>query len=114
MIRNTFCILEGIGEKLEKRLWKEGILTWEEFTDAKQLFGFSSERKRSFDDSLIRNKAELDAGNAAYFSKKLKRREHWRLYHSFKKDAVCLDIENERVPAKRRGLRYGCGSLRRI
>ena len=36
MIRNTFCILEGIGEKLEKRIWKEGILTWEDFTNASE------------------------------------------------------------------------------
>ena len=93
MIRNTFCILEGIGEKLEKRIWKEGILTWEDFTNASELFGFSKERKRLFDESLSRNKSELDAGNAVYFSKKLKRREHWRLYDSFKKNAVCLDIE---------------------
>lgn len=93
MIENTFCILDGIGEKLEKRLWKEGILTWEDFTDAGQLLGFSSERKRLFDESLFLNKSQLEAGNAAYFSKKLKRREHWRLYNSFKQDAVCLDIE---------------------
>ena len=93
MIRNTFCILEGIGEKLERRIWKEGILTWEDFTNASDLFGFSTERKRLFDESLFRHKSELDAGNASYFSKKLKRREHWRLYDFFKKDIVCLDIE---------------------
>lgn len=93
MIRNTFCILEGIGEKVEKRIWQEGILTWEDFTNASELFRFSKERKRLFDESLFRHKSELEAGNAGYFSKKLKRREHWRLYESFKKDAVCLDIE---------------------
>jgi uncharacterized protein len=93
MIKNTFCILDGIGEKLEKRLWKEGILTWEDFTDAAQLLGFSSERKKSFDESLIRDKIELASGNAGYFSKRLKRREHWRLFNFFRNDAVCLDIE---------------------
>lgn len=93
MIRNTFCILEGIGEKLEKRLWREGILTWGDFTDAEHLLGFSSERKRAFNESLLKHNSELEARNAGYFSKKLKRREHWRLYDSFKKDAVCLDIE---------------------
>jgi uncharacterized protein len=93
MIRNTFCILDGIGEKLERRLWKEGILTWEDFTDSAQLLGYSDERKRFFDESLSRNRIELDAGNAGYFSKKLKRREHWRLFNSFRDEAVCLDIE---------------------
>jgi len=93
MVRNTFCILDGIGEKLEKRFWKEGILTWDDFTDADQLPGFSTERKRLFDERLFLNKSELEAGNAGYFSRQLKRREHWRLYDFFKKDAVCLDIE---------------------
>jgi uncharacterized protein YprB with RNaseH-like and TPR domain len=93
MIRNTFCILEGIGDKLEKRLWEEGVLTWEDFADAERLLGFSSERKRAFDASLLKHKSALEAGNAGYFSKNLKRREHWRLYDFFKKDAVCLDIE---------------------
>lgn len=93
MIRNTFCILDGIGEKLEKRLWSEGILTWEDFTNASQLLGFSSERKDLFNRVLSRNACELEAGNAGYFSRKLKRREHWRLYDVFRGDAVCLDIE---------------------
>jgi uncharacterized protein YprB with RNaseH-like and TPR domain len=93
MIKNSFCILEGIGEKLERRLWKEGVLTWEDFTDANELLGFSKERKRLFDESLFLNKAQLDARNARYFSQNVKRREHWRLYDFFKKDALCLDIE---------------------
>ncbi|MEW6109036.1 MAG: ribonuclease H-like domain-containing protein [Nitrospirota bacterium] len=93
MIRNTFCILDGIGEKLEKRLWKEGILTWEDFTDADELLGLSAERKRLFDESLFLFSEKLSNGNAQYFDKKLKRREHWRLFDFFKDYAVCLDIE---------------------
>jgi hypothetical protein len=37
MIRNTFSILNGIGEKLEKRLWRNGILTWPVFINAPDL-----------------------------------------------------------------------------
>lgn len=93
MIKNTFCILDGIGEKLEKRLWKEGILTWRDFTDADSMLGFSNEKKRLFDESLFHDIAELSIGNAQYFDKRLKRREHWRLFDFFKDNAVCLDIE---------------------
>lgn len=93
MIKNTFCILDGIGEKLEKRLWKQGILTWEDFTDADELLGLSSERKRFFDESLFQNIGELNTGNATYFDKRIKRREHWRLFDFFKDNAICLDIE---------------------
>jgi uncharacterized protein YprB with RNaseH-like and TPR domain len=95
MIKNTFCILDGIGEKIERRLWREGILTWKDFTDADEMngFRFSQERKRLFDESLLHDSAELNIGNAQYFSRRLKRREHWRLFDSFKDHAVCLDIE---------------------
>jgi uncharacterized protein len=93
MIRNTFCILDGIGERLERRLWKEGILTWEDFTDAEQVLGFSTERKRLFDESLFLTHAQLKAGNSRYFHRKLRPREHWRLFEFFKGEAVCLDIE---------------------
>ncbi len=93
MIRNTFCILDGIGEKLEKRLWREGILTWNDFTCADELLGFSKERKSFLDDCLHHDAAELQADNAAYFSRRIRRREHWRLFDFFKGDVVCLDIE---------------------
>lgn len=93
MIKNTFCILDGIGEKTEKRIWENGILTWEDFTDADELPGFNTERKRLFDESLFLDSRELNRGNASYFFKRLKRREHWRLFDFFKDNAVCLDIE---------------------
>ncbi|HSB32663.1 MAG TPA: ribonuclease H-like domain-containing protein [Candidatus Sulfobium mesophilum] len=93
MIKNTFCILDGIGEKLEKRLWRERILTWENFTGADELLGFSRERKDFLDDCLMQDAVQLGADNAVYFSRRIRRREHWRLFDFFKDSAVCLDIE---------------------
>ena len=102
MIKNTFCILEGIGEKLERRIWKEGILTWKDFTEADAVLGFSRERKKLFDESLLHDGEELYAGNARYFSRRIRRREHWRLFDFFKDHAVCLDIETN-------GFQPNCG-----
>lgn len=93
MIRSSFCILDGIGEKLERRLWGEGILTWDDFRDAEELPVCTKERKRLFDESLFRFQEELEAGNASFFSSSMKRREHWRLFDFFGQEAVCLDIE---------------------
>ena len=93
MIKNSFCILDGIGEKLERRLWKEGILTWKDFTEAENVLAFGPERKKLLDERLFRDSRELHAGNARYFSHRMKRREHWRLFDFFKDSAVCLDIE---------------------
>jgi uncharacterized protein len=102
MIKNSFCILDGIGEKLERRLWENGVLTWEDFRNSERLLGFSNEKKMLFDERLIIDAMELGAGNAQYFDKRIKRREHWRLFDFFKDHAVCLDIETN-------GLQPGCG-----
>ncbi len=93
MIENTFCILHGIGEKSEKRIWNKGVLTWKDFRDANDIPFFSNERKRLYDESLFLFSAELESRNAPFFNSRIKRREHWRLFEIFKDHAVCLDIE---------------------
>ncbi|GAB4488331.1 MAG: ribonuclease H-like domain-containing protein [Thermodesulfovibrionales bacterium] len=93
MIRNTFCTLDGVGEKTERRIWQEGLLTWDDFLDAPKVLGFGTERKRLFDESLFLDRSALDARDAAYFRRRVKIREHWRLFDFFRDSAVCLDIE---------------------
>ncbi|MEW6215648.1 MAG: ribonuclease H-like domain-containing protein [Nitrospirota bacterium] len=103
MIKNTFSILDGIGQKLEKRLWREGILTWTDFLHIDTLPFINPERKRLMDDALFFADNELNAGNAEYFAGTLKRNEHWRLFDIFKDNAVCLDIETNGLPPNRGG-----------
>ncbi|MCE5195448.1 MAG: ribonuclease H-like domain-containing protein [Nitrospiraceae bacterium] len=93
MIRNTFSLLNGIGEKIERRLWDSGILTWDDFIKTPQPLCINPERKPVFDHLLSTASKELDKSNAEYFASAVKRKEHWRLYDVFKNDAVCLDIE---------------------
>ncbi len=97
MIRNTFTILDGIGQRLERRLWREGILTWTHFLDTNPSF-ISPQRKKYFDEILVFAGSELNEGNAGYFASAVKRYEHWRLYDVFKNDSVCLDIETNGLP----------------
>ncbi|NTU42761.1 MAG: hypothetical protein HGA78_06850 [Nitrospirales bacterium] len=93
MIRHTFSMLNGIGEKLERQLWSMGILTWDDFCGRDEIEGISPERKRFYDEQLLHLSQELSKGNAEYFSRVLKRREHWRLFETFRDRALCLDIE---------------------
>lgn len=93
MIRNTFSILNGIGEKLERKLWRAGILTWADFIDSSGINFLSPGKKISCDSRLSDALSELDNANAEYFASIVKRREHWRLFEIFKGEAVCLDIE---------------------
>lgn len=93
MIRHTFSLLNGVGEKLERRIWKTGVHTWDDFCKAKEIEGISPERKMVYDSQLTQASMELSFGNAEYFARIMKRKEHWRLFDIFKEGAVCLDIE---------------------
>ena len=93
MINNTFSMLNGIGGNLERKLWKSGILTWEDFIGSGELDFISPSRKKLFDEELKTARKNLDDGNAAWFSEAVRGSEHWRLFDAFRDGAVCLDIE---------------------
>jgi len=103
MIRNTFSMLNGIGEKLERRLWKNGILTWNDFIETGDIYFINRERKESFDWSLSTAAQKLQERDAFFFAKSVRRREHWRLFEIFRNDALYLDIETNGFPPGRGG-----------
>lgn len=93
MIRNTFSVLNGIGERLERRIWRSGILTWDGFINTSVLNFIKPDKKSVFDKQLSFALRELIDGNAMYFTSTISRREHWRLFDIFKEETACLDIE---------------------
>lgn len=104
MIRHTFCLINGIGDRFERRLWHEGITSWDAFISSDGIGCMARERKEMADKVLLRCAEELERGNARHFAGIMKRREHWRLYDSFADDVLCLDIETN-------GLRPGYGGI---
>lgn len=93
MLKHSFILLDGIGEKRERRLWKEGILTWEDFFQCKEVLDIDRERKRIYDEFLYKALEALSKRDCCFFKENLKRREHWRLFEEFLNETVCLDIE---------------------
>lgn len=93
MIRNSFCILKGIGERLEKRLWQSGIYTWDDFIRADSIESIPIDTKVNYDLELLRLMEKLEQANVTYLYRAIKRREQWRLYDVFRNGSVCLDIE---------------------
>jgi uncharacterized protein YprB with RNaseH-like and TPR domain len=93
MIRNSFILLDGVGYKTEERLWKNGILSWDDFIGAKGISGISKERKMHHDTELETAQGCFEEKLHQYFSSRLKTRDHWRLYPDFKERACFLDIE---------------------
>jgi len=93
MITRTFSFLPGIGEKLEKRLWRNNILSWVDFLAAGSVGFLSAERKYFYDGMLMKAQQNLDRGNFPFFAGGLKHGDHWRLFQLLRGKAVALDIE---------------------
>ena len=85
--------MNGIGEKLERKLWSDGVLTWDEFIDSSDITFISAQKKAVFDNALAAALNALDHADAGYFAHTIKRRDHWRLFDIFKEESACLDIE---------------------
>ncbi|MCX8069375.1 MAG: ribonuclease H-like domain-containing protein [Thermodesulfovibrionales bacterium] len=97
MIRHSFSILKGIGERLERRLWQNGIHTWDDFIRASELEFIPIDIKIRYDMELLELMKHIEQANVRHLCRAIKRREHWRLYDIFRDGALCLDIETSGV-----------------
>ena len=92
MIENTFCHIPGIGAKTERRLWKDGLLSWHAVNEESTRSLGSKTREQ-----LVRHSREsieqLTAGNAAYFCNSLPASQSWRMFPAFEHTTAYLDIE---------------------
>ena len=98
MLQSTFVLLKGIGEYTERRLWERGVEDWHTFLACPALPGMTADRKRLYDVDLAAAIHHLERGEARYFSTRLRPRDHWRLFATFKARAVYLDIETTGCP----------------
>ena len=93
VIRHTFTVLDGIGEKTEKRLWQRGVVSWDDFLVSPNIPLFSTQRAVFYRELLTGLQYELARGNSGVFRDHLRASEHWRLFDEFRRSALCLDIE---------------------
>jgi uncharacterized protein YprB with RNaseH-like and TPR domain len=99
MIQSTFILLQGVGDYTERKLWAGGVADWQSFLEFPSVPGIGRERKLLHDEELRLANCHLAADDARYFSGRLKRRDHWRLFETFRRRAVYLDIETTGGPA---------------
>src|SRR4030067_1489660 len=93
MIKNTFILIPGIGEKTEEYLWKKGILTWDDLKRRNNANGLSGTRKRIINDYLNRSEKALNKKQGSFFAEFLPQTEYWRLFKQFHNKTLFLDIE---------------------
>lgn len=93
-LQRSFLHLPRIGLRTERKLWREGIRTWDDLEAARcgapDLFG---RRGGTLLSALDASRNALDAGNAAFFAARLPPREHYRIAAAFPQQTVFVDIE---------------------
>lgn len=101
MLKNTFVHIPGIGNLTERRLWDEGIISWDDFLDNEEVVPFQGHTKQFVTNYVRESKKHLDKKNHHYFVDKIPRRELWRAYNEFKDSVAFLDIETTGLSSER-------------
>jgi uncharacterized protein YprB with RNaseH-like and TPR domain/predicted nuclease with RNAse H fold/dephospho-CoA kinase len=95
MLNHTFLHLPGIGSISERRIWKSGVRTWDEYerTQSEQLPLFPGGRRPDVE-ALARSREALQHGDIGYFSERLPPAEQYRIALSFPRETIFVDIES--------------------
>lgn len=93
VLERSFVLLNRVGERTERRIWDQGVHTWDDFIDADSVSPFSKLRKETADQVLGQAKDAITDGSTTFFSERLPNREVWRLFPRFRDEAIFLDIE---------------------
>lgn len=95
MLRATFQhLVRGISAEREGALWRQGILSWDDFEKQNPLPRMPFDEAKPDRNSLFSGpRAALGTGDAAFFSKLLHRRQHFRIPLAFPEKTIFLDIE---------------------
>ena len=92
MLKHTFIHIPKVGEVTERRLWREGIKTWEDFSSYDGL-SLSPGLEGLVRSHLSSSQRALSGGDAAFFERWLPSGELWRMYPDFSHSCIFLDIE---------------------
>jgi uncharacterized protein YprB with RNaseH-like and TPR domain len=82
-----------IGATLEKRIWSNGVKTWEEFMDKKDELLIPPSKKNMIVTGIRESVERLESRDFDFFAKSLPRAEHWRAFEEFSGKVAYVDIE---------------------
>lgn len=93
MLKNTYIHIPGIGSTIERKIWRNGIKSWEDFLKNHDVIKIPKTRKRILFSGIEESIEQLSGGNHIFFSRRLPARDQWRAYQVFKKKTAYVDIE---------------------
>ena len=101
MLNNTYIHISGVGKSLEKKIWAQGIHTWEEFLEMEDRISIPSTRKAIICEGIKKSSERLAAKDYYFFSQCLPSAEHWRTYPLFSESVAFVDIETTGLSQRR-------------
>lgn len=98
MLTSSFSQVDGIGLARERALWRAGIHEWDDLLEqvnasTKSLAGIRSGHLHRLVEEIQQDKTALLNQDFEFLCKRLKRRDHWKLYRHFPEKFAFLDIE---------------------
>ncbi|MDG6242893.1 MAG: ribonuclease H-like domain-containing protein [Methanolobus sp.] len=93
MLTSTYIHMPRIGSTLEKRIWSNGVKTWEEFMDKKDELLIAPSKKNMIVTGIRESFERLESRDFDFFAKSLPRAEHWRAFEEFSGKVAYVDIE---------------------
>ncbi len=93
MLKQTFIHIPGIGPKTEKKIWRRGIFTWQDFITKKRYSRSLAKKVERIKKYLRESERALKKKDVLFFAETLPKAEFWRLYPEFKDKTAFLDIE---------------------
>jgi uncharacterized protein YprB with RNaseH-like and TPR domain len=116
MLTSSYIHLPGIGASTEKRIWRSGIVTWDEFVEDYPRVGLPASKANVILEGIGQSRDRLAARDHSYFARTLPSKEHWRAYRQFKDATIFLDIETTGLSARDNEITmigvYGAGKTR--
>lgn len=98
MLTHTFCHLNGITRAGEQKLWRDGIVCWDDLErGAGEVFG--KRRRDTVRRSLEASRTALERGDAGFFLRDLRGAEASRLLPDFQAKIGYVDIETTGLSA---------------
>ncbi len=93
MLTCSFIHIPGVGPITERKIWKAGVTTWQDFLESERTARLGPIRTRKVGDGVRSSIEELERRNHRYFRRQLPGRETWRAYGEFRDSVAYLDIE---------------------
>ena len=90
MLQHTFSHIQGIGRKIEAKLWETGITTWDKWRDPSPIR--LSPIIRAEVKETLKNSVAALGDDPNFFTKRLDSSEVWRIFPHYRARTAYLDI----------------------